>query len=55
MIDKDLFICPKCGYKVSRDNHYLSILDGQNFVNIMMNNKEIINLCGNCNYFEYKN
>lgn len=48
------FICPECGYTVDRDKHYLTIVKAQNFINLMMHNKPISDLCGRCNYFKYE-
>lgn len=53
-MNSDLFICPKCRSIFVRNEHYLSILEAQNFINLVMSNKRIVNLCGSCNYFEYE-
>lgn len=48
------FVCPECGYTVNRNKHYLAIVEAQNFINLVMNNKPISDLCGKCNYFKYE-
>lgn len=46
------FICPNCGAMFNRDNHYLAILQAQNTINKIIGNKNIKDLCGNCNYYD---
>jgi predicted nucleic-acid-binding Zn-ribbon protein len=48
---EDIFICPKCGTSYLRNEHYLYILNSQNFINQIMGNKLIIDMCSKCNYF----
>lgn len=53
-MENNQFKCPKCGYGVYRTKQYLAVLEAQNFINVVMQNKKIIDLCGKCNYFEYE-
>lgn len=46
------FICPNCGAMFNRNKQYFAILQAQNTINKIMGNKNIKDLCGNCNYFE---
>ncbi|MEG0775766.1 MAG: hypothetical protein RR844_09465 [Clostridium sp.] len=49
-----MFVCQKCGAKFERDTHYLYILELQNCINALMFGRKIVDLCGNCNHFEYE-
>ena len=51
---EDKFTCPNCNTEWERNGHYKAILQTQNLINLMTGNKEIINYCGKCNHFEYK-
>lgn len=53
-MENSQFKCSKCGYTVERTKQYLMVLEAQNFINIVMNNAKIIDLCGRCNCFEYE-
>lgn len=50
---EEKFTCPKCGTEWIRNPHYKAILQNQNLINIMMGNKQIIDMCGKCNHFVY--
>lgn len=45
-----IYKCHVCGKEYKRNNHYLAILEMQNSIMI----DEIIDMCGSCNYMEYK-
>lgn len=51
---KDIFLCPKCNTEWERNGHYNAILQVQNAINAMMGNKQIIDMCGKCNYMKIK-
>jgi hypothetical protein len=48
------FICPECNTRVIRTNHYMSILQAQNLVNMLMGNRKITDMCVRCNHFIYE-
>lgn len=52
--ENSIFTCPKCGHSVERTGLYHRVLECQNAINMMMGNNKIIDLCGNCNHFEYE-
>lgn len=52
--ENSIFTCPKCGHTVERTVLYYRVLESQNVVNMIMGNNRIVDLCGNCNYFEYE-
>jgi hypothetical protein len=51
---EDKFICPACKTEWERTVHYKAILQSQSLINIMMGNKELVDMCGKCNHFVYK-
>jgi len=49
MMDKSIFKCPKCGKEFIRDLHYNTIINMQNFINIVSSGEEIEDMCMCCN------
>ena len=54
MMDKSIFICPKCSKKFIRDLHYNTITGMQNLISIASGGEEIENICMCCNYVVLK-
>ncbi|QSF43419.1 hypothetical protein [Paenibacillus tianjinensis] len=48
---EEVFTCPKCHAVYERNGHYKAILQNQNMINVMMGNKEFVDMCSKCNSF----
>jgi len=54
MMDKSIFICPKCSKKFIRDLHYNTITGMQNLISIASGGERIEDICMCCGYVVVK-
>lgn len=53
-MENEKYECPKCNAVFEKNNHYKKTLELINLPSLGIEIDEVVDFCGKCNHFEYK-